>query len=206
MIISLLQEKGGAGKTTVSIHLAYALKHLGHSVLLIDSDQQGSARDWHENNEGSLLEVIGLDRPTIDKDIQRFKKDYEFLIIDGAPHLSVMATKIIVCSDIILIPIQPSPYDVWASEALVELIKQRQEITGGNPKAFFVINGQIKNTIVSREVREVLQQFELPILENGMTRRIAYVTSAAKGETVFDVPELKNEVLNIANEVLKLAK
>src|SRR5215475_6691029 len=129
MIISLLQEKGGSGKTTISINLAHSFKSLGYNVLLVDSDPQGSARDWHTNNNGNTLDVIGLDRPTIDKDIKRFVRQYDFIFIDGAPHLSAMVTKTIVVSDLILIPVQPSPYDVWASASLVSLIKQRQEIT-----------------------------------------------------------------------------
>ena len=107
MIISLLQEKGGSGKTTISINLAkfFALK--GRNVLLVDSDPQGSARDWHTNGNGSILDVIGLDRPTIDKDIKRFIRQYDLIFIDGAPHLSAMVTKTIVISDVVLIPVQP---------------------------------------------------------------------------------------------------
>jgi chromosome partitioning protein len=184
MIISLLQEKGGAGKTTIAINLAKAFKDKGYRVLLVDSDPQGSARDWHNNNEGDILDVIGLDRPTIDKDIQRFRRQYDFVFVDGAPHLSVMVTKTILCSDLILIPVQPSPYDIWASEALVGLIKQRQDITDGKPKAAFVVSRQIMGTRLGNEIRTALEDYGLPVLAHGTYQRVIYAETAARGQTV----------------------
>lgn len=209
MIISLLQEKGGAGKTTIAINVAAAIKELGFSVLLVDSDPQGSARDWHTFNDGNTLDVIGLDRPTIDKDIQKFAREYNYVIIDGAPHLSAMVTKTIICSDVILIPVQPSPYDVWASQSLVELVKQRQEITEGNPKAAFIISRRITQTNIGKEVRSILEEYSLPVLKHGTYQRVIYAESAAEGNTVFngfydniaaiEMRLLTQEILEFAN-------
>jgi chromosome partitioning protein len=200
MIISFLQEKGGAGKTTIAINVAVAIKNMGFSVLLVDSDPQGSARDWHTENDGSILDVIGLDRPTIDKDIKRFKREYDYIFVDGAPHLSVMATKTILCSDAILIPVQPSPYDVWASQSLVELIKQRQEITDGKPRAAFIVSRQITGTNIGKEVKSVLESYELPVLTYGTFQRVIYPESASRGEIVNCEPAL-SEIINLATEI-----
>lgn len=207
MIISLLQEKGGAGKTTIAINVAATFKDLGNSVLLVDSDPQASVREWHTNNDGDKLDVIGLDRPTIDKDIQRFKRDYDYIFIDGAPHLSKMSSKIIMCSDIILIPVQPSPYDVWASESLVNLIKQRQEITEGKPKAAFVISRRIAKTNIGKEVNGVLENYGLPVLAGGTCQRVIYPETAARGETVIDLPydhSARIEIRTLSNLVLEM--
>jgi chromosome partitioning protein len=206
MIISLLQEKGGAGKTTLATNLAKSVKdykNRGNTVLLVDSDPQGSARDWHTNNDGSLLDVIGLDRPTIDKDIQRFKRQYDYIFIDGAPHLSAMVTKTIICSDLILIPVQPSPYDIWASEALVNLIKQRRDITGGEPRAAFIVSRQITGTKLGNEIRKVLEEYDLPVLEHGTYQRIAYAETAARGETV-NAGAAKTDIDLIVEELFAL--
>jgi chromosome partitioning protein len=200
MIISLLQEKGGAGKTTIAINVARAFRNMGFSVLLVDSDPQGSARDWHTENEGDVLDVIGLDRPTIDKDIKRFAREYDYVFVDGAPHLSIMATKTILCSNVILIPVQPSPYDVWASQSLVELIKQRQEITGGKPRAAFVISRQITGTNIGNEVRDVLKEYDLPVLKCGTYQRVIYAESAARGETV-ECDPARTEINDLALEI-----
>ena len=205
MIISLLQEKGGSGKTTISINLAkfFALK--GRNVLLVDSDPQGSARDWHTNGNGSILDVIGLDRQTIHKDIKRFIRQYDLIFIDGAPHLSAMVTKTIVISDVVLIPVQPSPYDVWASSSLVSLIKQRQIITNGKPKAAFVISRKITNTNLGNDVRNALSEYGLPVINGGTCQRVSYAESAAKGLTVFSSNDAaaKFEIESLANSLLE---
>lgn len=210
MIVSFLQEKGGAGKTTIAVNVAYAFKNIYPATLLVDSDQQGSAREWHLMNEGNTLDIIGLDRLTIDKDIKKFDKDHKYIFIDGAPHLSSMITKTILISNVILIPVQPSPYDVWASAALVELIKQRQEINRGWPKAAFVISRQIVNTKIGKEVRAELEKYDLPILINGTYQRVVYAETAARGETVFNTtgvsdPKAIIEITLLAKEIQELA-
>lgn len=206
MIISILNEKGGVGKTTLATNLAYAIKRIKHhSVLLVDSDPQGSARDWHENGNGDVLDIIGLDRLTLDKDVAKFKNRYEYIFIDGCPHLIEMAVKTIICSDIILIPVQPSPYDIWASKTIVDLIKQRQDITGGMPKAAFVVSRQIVGTKIGNEVREVLKEYELPVFKQGTCQRIVYAKTAAIGQTVFsgDDPQAIADIDLIAQELLE---
>lgn len=204
MIISILNEKGGVGKTTLATNLAKAIKNQGlDSVLLVDSDPQGSARDWHVNGNGDVLDVIGLDRLTLDKDIIKFKKHYDVIFIDGAPQLTQMALKAILCSDIILIPVQPSPYDVWASKSLVELLKQRQEVNHGKPLAAFVVSRQIVGTKIGHEVRMVLKEYDLPVFQHGTFQRISYAMTAASGKTVFDGTDLqaKQEIELIADEL-----
>ena len=78
-VIAVLNQKGGSGKTTIATHLARGLQLQGHSVLLVDSDQQGSARDWRAVDEDNPVPVIGLDRPTLDKDLKNVS-DKEFVL------------------------------------------------------------------------------------------------------------------------------
>ncbi len=204
MIIGILNQKGGAGKTTISINLARGLQKDGHKVLIVDSDPQGSARDWHAAGEGEFITVLGIDRPTLDKDIKAVAGNYDWIIIDGAPQLAEMAIAAIKCSDIILIPVQPSPYDVWATEDLVDVIKARQKITDGFPKSAFVISRQITNTSLGKEIRDVLGGYELPVFENGTFQRIIYAKTAANGSTVLDAEptgEAANEIKNLVTEL-----
>ena len=185
MIISILNQKGGTGKTTLAVNLARCLTLTNEKTLLVDSDPQGSARNWHVNSNGDLLDVIGLDRPTIDKDINKFKFDYKYIIVDGAPQLSTMALKTILISNVVLIPVQPSPYDVWATKDMVDLVKARQEVTDGQLKAAFVISRQITNTNIGKDIRGLLEEFDLPVFTNGTFQRVSYTVSA-NGSTVFD--------------------
>ena len=118
-VISVLNQKGGSGKTTIATHLARAIQLKGFSVLLVDSDPQGSSRDWAAVNEENPVPVVGIDRPTIERDLKRIaEKDY--VIIDGAPQAADLAISAIKASDIIIIPVQPSPYDIWATSDLVD--------------------------------------------------------------------------------------
>lgn len=208
MIVAILNQKGGAGKTTISVNLARALQQNGEKVILIDSDPQGSARDWHAAGDGNLLTVVGLDRPTLDKDIKALN-GYNWLLIDGAPQLAGMAVSAIKCADIVLIPVQPSPYDIWAAEELVEIIKARQQITNGRPKAAFVISRQITNTKLGKEVRDALVCYELPVFSSGTFQRILYAETAATGSTVLDAEpnsEATNEIKQLAEELKEFSK
>ena len=203
-IIAILNQKGGAGKTTLSTNLARALQLDGDKVLLVDSDPQGSARDWNAAANGELLPVVGLDRPTLAKDIQAIQDNQDFLIIDGAPQIAELAVAAIKCADVILIPVQPSPYDVWACEDLVEIIKTRQEVTNGKPKAAFIISRVIKTTQLSKEIGEALEGYGLPVFKNFTSQRVIYPKSAATGLTVLDAEtggDAAAEIKAIAKEL-----
>ena len=138
-IIAILNQKGGVGKTTLATNIATKLHLNGSKVLLVDSDPQGSARDWHAAGNSEIA-VVGIDRPTLDKDIKKISDNFDWVVIDGAPQLTDMAISAIKCADLIIIPVQPSPYDIWASEDLVDIIKHRQQLTDGNPKSYFCIS------------------------------------------------------------------
>jgi len=205
-IISLLNQKGGCGKTTISINLAYSFKKEGYKTLLVDTDPQGSARDWNASNDGEILPVIGLDRESLATDIKAVKEGYDYIFIDGAPSIEKMLVAAVKISDLILIPVQPSPYDIWATSDLVDLIKARQEVTEGKPLASFVISRAIKNTKLSDEAREALKGYGLPVLRSYTTQKVVYPTQASKGNTVFadesntaslEIESIKNEILEI---------
>lgn len=203
MTVAVLNQKGGSGKTTIATNLAYALKRDGHQVLLVDADQQGSARDWNEANRGELLPVVGLDRETLPKDIQAISGGYDWIVIDGAPQIAKLSAAAVRAADIVLIPVQPSPYDIWACADLVDLVSARQEATGGKPKAAFVISRSIKNTKLSGEVGDALKEYGLPVFQAATTQRVAYPTTASRGGTVFDegVGEAAKEIDAIKDEL-----
>lgn len=203
-VIAVLNQKGGSGKTTIATHLARGLQLQGHSVLLVDSDKQGSARDWRAVDEDNPLPVIGLDRPTLDKDLKSLS-DKDFIVIDGSPQATDLAVSAIKASDFILIPVQPSPYDVWATSDLVDIVKQRIEMTDGNLRAAFVVSRAINNTNIGKEVASVLLDYGLPVLDTKIMQRVSYPNSAAAGKTVFDIEAVGNsavlEMTALVNEI-----
>lgn len=208
LVLAVLNQKGGAGKTTIATHLARALQLEGAEVVLIDSDPQGSARDWAAVREDQPLPVVGIDRPTIERDLKALgKKDY--VIIDGAPQAADLAVSAIKAADFILIPVQPSPYDIWATADLVELVKSRIEITDGKLKAAFIVSRAIKGTKIGTEIADALNGYGLPVLKSRITQRVLYPSTAAAGTTVLDAEpdsDAANECKALVAEIKYLLK
>ena len=206
IIISVLNQKGGSGKTTISSNLAHAIALDGYKVLLVDSDPQGSLRDWNEANGGELLPVVGLDRETLPKDLKAVSDGYDFVIIDGAPQIAKMSAAAVKAANLVLIPVQPSPYDIWACADLVDIITARQEVTDGSPEAYFIISRAIKNTKLGNEIKQALVDYELPVMKTFTTQKVAYPTTAAEGKTVFNEPgcSAAKEITAIKTEVMEI--
>ena len=202
-VIAVLNQKGGSGKTTIATHLARALQLGGADVLLVDSDPQGSARDWAAVRADHPLTVVGIDRPTIDRDLKQIARK-DFVVIDGAPQAADLAVSAIKAADFVLIPVQPSPYDIWAAADLVDLVKQRIEVTDGRLQAAFVVSRAIKGTRIGSEVSEALAGYGLPVLESRITQRVSYPGTAAAGLTVMESEpdgDAAAEIYALANEI-----
>ena len=187
-VIAVLNQKGGSGKTTIAINLAHALKRAGKTVLVVDADPQGSARDWSENSADGVCPVIGLDRETLSRDLSAITESYDRVVIDGPPQLAGISAAAVRVAHAVLIPVQPSPYDVWSCADLVDILDARRTVTDGLPRAAFVVSRAITNTKLSSEVSEALKDYGLPVLTARTTQRVAYPTTAATGSTVFVDP------------------
>ena len=210
MIISILNPKGGAGKTTLCINLARAFQKRGCSVLLVDSDTQGTLRDWNERAtiEGLPL-VVAMDKPTLDKDVPKLSASYDFVLIDGSAKSDKMNISAIKASDVILIPIQPSGADIWAVAEMVEHIKARNEVTDGKPLSAFVVSRAIRGTRFASDVAGVIEEYGLHVLTCGTSQKMAYIEALTAGATVLDIePKGKatNEIQAITNELFQWLK
>lgn len=207
-VVSILNQKGGVGKTTLSINLAAALKALNHSVLLVDADPQGSSLDWAAAREPAepLFSVVSCPKPTIHKTVADIGAGKDFVIIDGAPRVTDLARSCIMASDLVLIPVQPSPYDIWASQEVVSLI-QEAVIYKPELKAAFVINRKIPNTAIGRDVESALAEFELPVLSTTIGQRVIFAESAASGLSVLEQDaksQAAAEITALTREALNL--
>ncbi|MGX7742317.1 ParA family partition ATPase [Rhodopseudomonas parapalustris] len=186
MIIGVLNQKGGVGKTTIAVNLAAVYAKQGQRVLLVDADPQGSSLAWSSAREGEpLFTVVGMPKPTLHKDMPSMAADYDAVIIDGSPRVSELGRAAIMASDLVLIPVQPSPYDVWATADTVQLINEARQFKE-NLQAAFVINRKIVNTAIGRDVATALEDFHFPVCRQALCQRVIYAESAARGLAVVE--------------------
>jgi len=202
MIISILNQKGGTGKTTLAVNMAREYTKRTLKTLLVDSDSQGSALRWHEHSGGDLIDLTCLPVTTLDKDVVKFKDRYERIIIDGIPRVSPLTVCAIKAADVVLIPVQPSRWDIWATEPLVKLVQERIEITEGKLKAAFVVSQNIKGTILGREIVDQLKELGLPVFAHQTYHRQEYAKAVDEGRTVCEGnTEAMREIVAITNEL-----
>jgi chromosome partitioning protein len=203
-VIAILNQKGGVGKTTLAVHLATALACKKRSVLLLDSDPQGSALDWAAARRGKpLFPVVGLPKASIHKELPAIASNFELVIIDGPPRVYDVARSAIMASDLVLVPVQPSPYDVWAAKEIIDLMNEASIYKPSLLKAF-VINRKIVNTAIGRDIIQALSDYPMPVLQSAICQRVAFVESAAQGLTVYELdPEMlaAQEMNQLAQEV-----
>ena len=130
-IITIAQQKGGAGKTTMAAHLAVAWSRAAHRVAIIDIDPQGSLSQWYTIRR----EVLGEDKQLtfssisgwrVRSEIDRLRTTHDIILIDSPPHTDTEARTAIRAADLVVIPLQPSPMDVWATHATIQICKQER--------------------------------------------------------------------------------
>lgn len=212
-VIAVLNQKGGAGKTTTATNVAACLRIThGAEVLLVDLDPQGSAVAWgdargDEPGDGHIP-VMQMGK-ALPRDLPKVAHAFDYVVIDGAPQISELATAAIKAADVVLVPVQPSPYDIWACEELVGLIKAYQDLTEGRPKAAFVVSRAIVGTRLEGEVREALEEYELPVFAHGTCQRQAYANTVKKGGSVVELADgdkAHAEIRALTDELLEFCQ
>jgi chromosome partitioning protein len=211
MIVALLNQKGGVGKTTLATHLAGEFATGGQSAVVIDADPQGSALDWAQTRRQAglprLFGVLGVPRETLHQEVRAIARSVDHVIIDGPPRVTALARSALLAADLVLIPVQPSPYDVWASSEIVALVRDAR-IFKPDLRAALVINRRVVRTVIGRDVHSALGQHELGALKAEICQRVVFAESAATGLLVREVDDdshASREIAALAAEVLERA-
>ena len=207
-VIAIVNQKGGTGKTTLSINLASAFAELYPTVLL-DADPQGSALDWADSRPSAQmnLDAYELQPGQLLRDVRALAPGYQWTIIDGPPGIGRTSAEAVRAADIVLIPSKPSPFDVWACVDMVEAVRARQQATGGPPRAFFVITMARPRTRLVAQVGEALAEYGIAALSSRTTERVAYPTMAIEGKSVLDGRDrtAQQEILGMRDEIERIA-
>jgi chromosome partitioning protein len=204
-VITIAQQKGGAGKTTVAAHIAIALHQKNYKVLLVDIDPQASLTTWYnvrkENQEKNKndIELISVAGWRVDNEITKLKDIYDFIVIDSPPHTEAEAKSAIRSADMIITPIQASPTDIWATEATTLLAEKEKK------PLYLLLNRLSPNSKITSEITKGLKN----LLKTTLGNRVAFAACLLEGKCVTETSPgsvAAKEVKSLTEEVLKLLK
>lgn len=206
-VYAVANQKGGVGKTTLAMNLAAGLGRRGECVV-VDADPQGSATLWGRLAAGERqypVTVVSAAQGLQDE-LAALCARYEYVVVDCPPSGdSGNVTAAMDHADVLLIPVLPSPMDLWASTRTEEMIRQARQNNSGL-RAFLVLNQIEARNAMSRDMEEVLRGFSVPALRHGLSRRASYRTAALEGCSVYELGArglpASNEVEAIIEEVL----
>ncbi|TIM20563.1 MAG: cobyrinic acid a,c-diamide synthase, partial [Mesorhizobium sp.] len=178
------------GKTTLALHLAGEWARRGRRVTVVDADPQGSALDWSQqrSRDGAsrLFGVVGLARDTLHREAPELARDADHVVIDGPPRVAGLMRSALLAADLVLIPVQPSPFDGWASAEMLALLSEAR-IYRPQLAARFILNRCGARTLIARETAETLADHEPPVLGATIGQRVVFAEVAQSGRLATEV-------------------
>jgi chromosome partitioning protein len=183
MIVSLINQKGGVGKTTAAVNLASGLAEAGNRILVVDADPQGSVVQWQSIADEAEFEVLHLPSPQLSKELKTVSRRYDHIVVDSPPAIEDITRAAIEVSNLAIIPIAPSPLDIWSSKETIALVntlgKKYRKLN-----AKILIYRKIPGTRLGKEARDAMQSYNLDILATEISQRIVFVEAMIAGLSV----------------------
>jgi len=211
-VVVVIATKGGVGKSTISVNLASVAAQRGMRVLLNDCDLQKSSADWRDVRQADDIVASVTTTPTIHKDLPKYKESFDIAIVDcGGETISpILASAMGSANDngIIIIPVLPSVYDIWATSDTIKVLRQVRGIQ--DVEARFLMNQVIPNRIMGKEILKELDKYkdEVEVLTNKLYFRESFKKTIAEGKGVVesDDAKTKREMNAVFDEILEILK
>jgi len=190
MIVAFLNQKGGVGKTTLALNLAALWAGQGRRVTVLDADPQASALDWAQARSQAGLArafgVVGLPRETLHHEAPDLARAADHLIIDGPPRVAPLLRSALLAADLVVVPVQPSPLDGWASAEMLRLLDEAR-VYRPTLRARFLLNRCAARTVIARETRDALAAQDTGALCGTIGQRVLFAQAMAGGQTVAEL-------------------
>jgi chromosome partitioning protein len=210
-IIAISNQKGGCGKTTVTMQLAGILGK-DNKVLVVDADPQGTSTRWAASAEDAnpfpaTISGLSAAGSKVHQEVKKYMFIYDYIIIDCPPAVdSPIPQSALIISDLVIIPVIPSPADLWAAVGIKKLINNIQ-VVNESLQARILINMCQQNTNVAQETTSILDDFGIEKFKTKLSLRTAYRQSAVYGSTVLDIKgaeKATQEIQSLKHEVLSI--
>lgn len=210
MVLSVVNLKGGVGKSTVSQNLAVSFTLAEVKTCIVDTDfEQQTSMKWVEQrgDRQPRIPVFTISEKALSSNLAELRETYQLIIIDGTPALSTLASRILLESDLVLVPITPTGFDLWSFEKFLERyqdINSRRE----TPLPACLVMNRVRKTSFHKGAEEAMREFDIPLLESRIADRMAYQEAGLQGLGVMEYKDKKaiEEIESLTNEVFEIMK
>lgn len=208
-IITIAQQKGGAGKTTLAAHLAVALTAGKRKVAVVDIDPQQSLSYWYKQRQerlgdaGAGLLVNQINGWRLRNEVEKLAKDHDVVLIDSPPHAETEARIAVRAADLVVVPVQPSPMDIWATRPTLELAQAEKTA------ALVVLNRVPPRARLTEEMLSTLKELGAEVAKSRIGNRVVFASALVEGRAVGEVqPKGKaaREIADLSREILRHAR
>lgn len=205
-ILTIAQQKGGAGKSTLAAHLALAWALRKKSVALVDIDPQQSLAAWYAAREEQLGEdATGITFEAVTgwraaRTVEKLAENHDFVLIDSPPHADTDARVAVRAAGLVLVPAQPSPLDVWATLPTLELAQKEKSA------ALMVLNRVPPRANLTAQMMTKLGDYPVKVAKSTIGNRVAFADAMMSGRTALETKPssiASKEIRALANELTK---
>jgi len=185
MIISVVNQKGGTGKTTIATNLAAMFAAKKKDILLVDADPQQSSLDWNRDRpeDCPVVSVIGLPSANLTKEVNKLKKKYEMIIIDGGGRITASARAAVAVADFILVPTLASKPDALSTHNFFEEVVEEVAAMKGQVAGAILFTMVKSGTVFNIKGQDQIKEFGFPVFDTLIYNRITYQEAISEGKS-----------------------